>query len=294
VRVGIDVPYFAARQEIRDYAQAAEGIGYHFLGFSGHVASATDSPWPTPRFTFDEPWHEPFTLLAFLAGVTERIGLSPAVVLLPLYPPVLAAKQAAETDLLSGGRVRLVAGIGWNDRECAALGVAPATRGRRFEEQVALLRRLWAEPVVTHDGEFFRLHQVGISPRPGRRIPFWMGAGSIAAGGWPGPRALDRIARIADGFKLLAPAAAEPGRARALLGDLRGRVAGHGRDPAAFGFEARLVLRSTPPAQWRPLVQHWQQAGASHLGVSTRLADGDVAAQIHNVRAFADMTQDLW
>jgi alkanesulfonate monooxygenase SsuD/methylene tetrahydromethanopterin reductase-like flavin-dependent oxidoreductase (luciferase family) len=131
VRVGIDVPYFPARQEIRDYAQAAEGIGYHHLGFSGHVASATDSPWPTPRFTFDEPWHEPFTLLAFLAAVTGRIELSPAVLLLPLYPPVLAAKQATETDLLSGGRVRLVTAIGWNDRECVALGMRGPGRGTR-------------------------------------------------------------------------------------------------------------------------------------------------------------------
>jgi probable F420-dependent oxidoreductase len=294
VRVGIDVPYFAARQEIRDYAQAAEEIGYHYLGFSGHVAAAADSPWPTPRFTFDEPWHEPFTLLGFLAGVTERIELSPAVVLLPLYPPVLAAKQAAETDLLSGGRVRLVAAIGWNDRECAALGVTPATRGRRFEEQVELLRRLWAERVVTHDGEFFRLDQVGISPRPGRPIPVWMGAGSIAAGGLPGPRALDRIARIADGFKLLAPASLRPERARSVLGDLRGRVAEQGRDPDAFGFEARLVLRLTEPARWRMLVQFWRQCGASHLGVSIRLADGDAAAQISNARAFADVTKDLW
>jgi probable F420-dependent oxidoreductase len=294
VRVGIDVPYFGARQEIRDYAQAAEDIGYHYLGFSGHVASAVDSPWPTPRFTFDEPWHEPFTLLAFLAGVTERIELSPAVVLLPLYPPVLAAKQTAETDLLSGGRVRLVASIGWNDRECAAVGVPPATRGRRFEEQVVLLRRLWAERAVTHDGEFFRLDQVGISPRPGRRIPVWMGAGSIAAGGLPGPRALDRIARIADGFKLLASAVLAPERARAVLGDLHGRVAGYGRDPSAFGFEARLVLRLTPPPRWRTLVQFWHQAGASHLGVSTRLADGDIAAQIRHARAFAQATQDLW
>jgi probable F420-dependent oxidoreductase len=294
VRVGIDVPYFAVKQEIRDYAQAAEEAGYHYLGFSGHVASAVDSPWPAPHFTFDEPWHEPFTLLAFLAGVTERVELSPAVVLLPLYPPVLAAKQAAEADLLSGSRVRLVASIGWNNRECAALGVVPATRGRRFEEQIVLVRRLWAERAVSHDGEFFRLNQVGISPRPGRRIPVWMGAGSIAAGGFPGARALDRIARLADGFKLLAPAALQPQRSAALLPELRRRVAGHGRDPDAFGFEARLVLRTAAPSQWRAMVQFWSDAGASHLGVSTRLAGGEVAAQIGNVRAFAEATRDLW
>jgi alkanesulfonate monooxygenase SsuD/methylene tetrahydromethanopterin reductase-like flavin-dependent oxidoreductase (luciferase family) len=187
-----------------------------------------------------------------------------------------------------------VAAIGWNDKECAALGVAPATRGRRFEEQVALLRRLWAERAVTHDGEFFRLDQVGISPRPGRPIPVWMGAGPIAAGGLPGPRARDRIARIADGFKLLAPAALEPERARAVLADLLDRVAAQGRDPDAFGIEARLVLRLTPPPQWRPLVQFWREAGATHLGVSTRLADGDVAAQTGRAAAFAESTRDLW
>jgi probable F420-dependent oxidoreductase len=294
VRVGIDLPYFAAKTEIRDYAQAVEDLGFQHLGFSGHVATALDSPWPAAHFTFDEPWHEPFTLLAFLAGVTSRIELSPAVVLLPLYPPVLAAKQAAEADLLSDGRVRLVTSIGWNDRECAALGVDPATRAQRFEEQVGLLRRLWRERSVSHEGRFFALSQVGISPRPNRLIPVWMGAGSIAGGGWPGPAALDRVARMADGFKLAAPAAPDHERAATLLSGLRGRLAAQGRDASGFGFEARIVLRLTSPPQWRELTKFWCRAGATHLGVSTRRAQGGVAAQIENARLFAEATHDLW
>jgi len=292
--VGIDLPYFAAKAEIRDYAQALEQLGFHHLGFSGHVAAALDSPWPAPHFRFDEPWHEPFTLLAFLAGVTTRIELSPAVVLLPLYPPVLAAKQAAEADLLSDGRVRLVTGIGWNDKECAALGVDPATRGRRFEEQVVLLRRLWRERSVSHEGRFFSLSDVGISPRPHRLIPVWMGAGPIAGGGWPGPAALDRVARMADGFKLAAPAAPDHERAAALLSQLRGQLDRHGRDPADFGFEARIVLRLAPPPQWRELTEFWRHVGATHLGISTRRAQGGVAVQISNAQKFAEATRDLW
>jgi probable F420-dependent oxidoreductase len=277
--------------QIRDYVKAVEDLGYHHVGFSGHVASAVDSPWPTPAFTFDEPWHEPFTMLAFLAGVTETIELNPAMVLLPLYQPVLAAKQAAETDLLSGGRLRLAASIGWNDRETRALGVDPATRGRRFEEQLVVMRRLWCERSVTHDGEFFRLDGVGISPRPQRAIPVWMGAGLIATGGFPTPRTLDRVARMADGFTLIAPAGLDRDRAAALLVELRERVAGYGRDPEAFGFEARLVLRLTPPEQWRDAVDFWHGAGATHLGGSLRRADGD---HVHLARAFAETTGDLW
>src|SRR3954451_6501456 len=135
MRVGVDLPYFASAVEIRDYVQAAEGLGYAHIGFSEHVLSSAASPFP-PGLSFDEPWHESFTLLAFLAAVTDRLELSTGMTLLTLRPAALAAKQAAEVDLLSGGRLRLAVSVGWQRREVQALGVDPSTRGQLIEEQV--------------------------------------------------------------------------------------------------------------------------------------------------------------
>lgn len=177
VRVGVDIPYFATPPEIRDYVQAVEGLGFHHVGFSEHLCSTLDSDFPAPVFSFDDPWHESFTLASFLAAVTSTIELNPAMLLLPLYPPVLAAKQAAEVDSLSGGRLRIGASIGWNERECQSLGVDPASRGARFEEQVVVMRRLWAERAVDHGGRFFELSQTGINPA--RNAPSLCGSGRV-------------------------------------------------------------------------------------------------------------------
>ena len=130
MRVGVDLPYFAHPVEIRDYVQAAQGLGYAHVGFSEHIVSSSASPFP-PGLSFDEPWHESFTLLAFLAAITEGIELNTGMTLLPLRPAALAAKQAAEVDLLSGGRLRLGVSVGWQHREMAAVGVDPVERCRR-------------------------------------------------------------------------------------------------------------------------------------------------------------------
>ena len=149
MRVGIDLPWFASAAEVRAFAQAVDELGYDHLGFSAHVASTNDTAFPTPSFTFDEPWRESATTAAFLAAVTRRIEISSAVLLLPLCHPVLAAKQVAEVHNLADGRLRVGVSISWNVREMETLGVDSSTRGARFEEQVAIMRRLWTEPVAT-------------------------------------------------------------------------------------------------------------------------------------------------
>jgi alkanesulfonate monooxygenase SsuD/methylene tetrahydromethanopterin reductase-like flavin-dependent oxidoreductase (luciferase family) len=133
VRFGCDLPYFSDPGEIREFVQAAEELGYDHVAFSEHVASAQDSPFPQTggrgaSFSFEDPWHESFTLLGFLAAATSRIELSTSMLLVGLRPTVLAAKQAAEIDLLSRGRLRLGVAVGWNSREYDALGVDPLTR----------------------------------------------------------------------------------------------------------------------------------------------------------------------
>ena len=132
LRVGVDIPYLGHPSEVREYAQQMEALGFHHLGFSAHLCSTTDTVFPGPMFSFDEPWRETFTLAAFVAAVTTRVEINTAMLLLPLYEPVLAAKQAAEVDNLSEGRLRIGASISWNRRECDAVGVDPSTRGARL------------------------------------------------------------------------------------------------------------------------------------------------------------------
>lgn len=294
MRVGCDIPYFATPTEVRDYAQAVEGLGFDVLGFSSHIASALDSPFPTPMFVFDEPWRESFTLASFVAAVTSRVELNPAMVLLPLYPPVLAAKQAAEVHNLSEGRLRIAASVGWNSKECEALGVVASTRAERFEEQVGLLRRLWTERSVSHSGAHFTLHEVGISRRPDGPIPIWFGAGRMERGGFPSTVAIERAARLADGFKFAAPTFLDHDRLVETIGALRAAVAAAGRDPGAFGIEVRLIAQASTPDDWPDLVRRAKATGATNLGFANRIAGGTVDDQLSVLRRFVEATRDLW
>lgn len=287
MRIGCDLPYFADAGEVRAFAQAVEDLGYDHLAFSEHVAAATDSPFP-PGFAFEDPWHEAATLLAFLAGCTTRIELMTSMMLLPLRPTVLAAKQFAEIDLLTGERVRLGVAVGWNTSEVRALGVDPDTRGARLEEQIEVLRLLWTRHAVDFDGRFHQLSGVGIHPRPKRALPIWLGAGNFASGGVPGDRSLRRIARLADGYKMFAPLGGQPETARQVLDRLRSFAADEGRDPDSIGVEARLITQATPPEQWAEVAAMWRSLGATHLGLGNRIAGGTVDDQIALVARVID------
>jgi probable F420-dependent oxidoreductase len=288
MQFGVDLPYFADPADTREYVRAVEDMGYDVLGFSEHIVSAAAERHPDVHLVNDlrEPWHESFTLMGFLSAVTQRIVLNPSM-LLPLYPAALAAKQAAEIDHLSGGRLRLAVSMGWNVIEAEALGVDPATRGTRLEEQIRVMRALWTQPVVDFRGRFHHLEGVGINPRPIQQpIPLWMGGGRLPGDGVPGPITLRRIARLADGFKMLAPLGAQPERGIAVLTMLRQAVADAGRDPAKFGLEARIVAQRTTPEDWPRLVELWASAGATDIGLSNRIAGGGVHEQLDRVGRF--------
>jgi probable F420-dependent oxidoreductase len=294
MRVGVDIPYFSSIAEIREYVIGVEALGFDHIGFSEHVACTLDSPFPAPMFTFDEPWRESFTLAAFVAALTTRIEINPAMVLLPLYPPVLAAKQAAEVDNLSEGRLRIAASVGWNTRECESLGVDPATRAQRFEEQVVVLRRLWGERAVDHEGRFFSLRGTGISARPAAQIPIWFGAGQMDKGGFPAPKAIERAGRLADGFKFAAPTFLDLDRLAHSISDLKHAVAKAGRDPDRFGIEVRIIAQASTPAEWPGLIDTMSEAGATHLGFANRIAGGGAAAQLETLHQFIETTRDRW
>jgi probable F420-dependent oxidoreductase len=293
MRVGVDLPYFAHPVEIRDYVQAAEGLGYSHIGFSEHIVSSSAETFP-PGLSFDEPWHESFTLLAFLAAITERVELNTGMTLLTLRPAALAAKQAAEVDLLSGGRLRLGVSVGWQHREMEAVGVDPSTRGKRIEEQIEAMRLLWTQPLVTYHGTHVVLDEVALHPRPSRSIPIWMGGGNFDTGGMPRDVTIKRAARLADGFKMMAPLGTNLDRMLLLVDRLREEVAAAGRDPDTFGLEGRLVTHVTPVEQWAATVAAVRSAGASHFGIANRIVAGSVADQIALITRVADTTRAEW
>ena len=244
---------------IRDYAQAAEGLGYSYIVAFDHVLGALHEgrePKLWGPYSEQHPFHEPFVLFAFLAGVTSTIEFETAVIILPQRQTVLAAKQAAEVAVLSGGRLRLGLGTGWNYVEYEGLDVPWERRGKRFDEQIELLRRLWAEPVVDYRGTFHRVDRAGISPRPASPIPIWLGGGSEVS--------LKRAARVGDGFTF-----AGAGRSVAAQVDrLRGYLGEAGRDPAAFGLEFAIAY-GVGPERWQRSVELAEQGGVSHFSVNT-------------------------
>jgi probable F420-dependent oxidoreductase len=244
---------------IRSYAAAVETAGYGHLSVYDHVLGADPDRaggWNGP-YTYRTPFHEVLVLLAHLAAVTERVELVTEVLVLPQRQTALVAKQAAEIDLLAGGRLRLGVGIGWNAVEFEALGEDFATRGKRVEEQIEVLRLLWSQELVTFHGRFHRITAAGINPLPpGGSIPVWIGGSAEAA--------LRRAARIADGLMLQVPVktAAEQ------IALVRGLVAEAGRDPAAFGISGRVTLwDDTESVMAR--VREWEALGASHVSVNT-------------------------
>lgn len=240
---------------IRDFAQTAEALGYSHVTIYDHVLGAVHegrNPPLTGPYTEHSPFHEPFVTFGYLAAVTSTIELCTGVIVLPQRQTVLVAKQAAEVDILSGGRLRLGVGSGWNYVEYEGLGQEWRTRGRRQEEQITLMRRLWEEPVLDYTGGFHRVDRAGILPRPRRHIPLWMGGVSDAV--------LRRAGRLADGFMFSAGGPRSMEQAQIV----RRYAAEAGRDPAAFGIEGMLSY-SAGPDRWGPQLEGWRTAGATHV-----------------------------
>jgi probable F420-dependent oxidoreductase len=251
---------------IRDWAQAAEGLGLSHVITYDHVLGAVHAgrePKLTGPYTERDPFHEPLTLFAWLAAHTRTLVLATGVLILPQRQTALVAKQAAEVSILSDGRLRLGVGTGWNHVEYEALGVDYASRGARLEEQVALLRRLWAEPVIDFRGEFHRVDRAGVLPLPKRPIPIWFG-GFV-------PTAFRRAARTGDGFQFGAA-----GRGvRAQWEQVKELLAKEGRDLAGFGAEATVDYSAGPDA-WRAELETWRAAGGTHFSLRAM----DTAAEL--------------
>jgi probable F420-dependent oxidoreductase len=242
---------------IRDWAQTAEALGYDYIVTFDHVLGAQHENREEPLvgpYTEKDPFHEPMTLLAYLAGITEKIGLATGVLILPQRQAVLAAKQAAEIDLLSGGRLRLGLGTGWNPVEYESLGMPFDKRGKVLDEQVDVMRRLWNEPLVDYTGDFHRIDRAALLPRPGRKIPLWFGAVS--------PIPIRRAVREGDGILL----GAAPTAIKRLFEKTLRELETAGRDPASFGAEA-MVDFSQGAETWGKELEVWREAGGTHLSL---------------------------
>lgn len=246
---------------LKDYAQAVEGMGYTHLLAYDHVlgaGTATRPDWRGP-YTSASLFHEPFVLFGYLAGLTTQLEFVTGVIILPQRQTVLVAKQAAEVDVLSGGRFRLGVGVGWNRVEYEALGENFHDRGVRSAEQIRLLRRLFTEEIVDFRGRWHRVDNAGINPLPVQRpIPIWLGGGSEAT--------LKRIARLGDGWF---PQRPPDDIARGMLEQLHRYAQDAGRDQGQIGIEARLSISQVPQDQWAGYVAAWRDLGATHLGVNT-------------------------
>jgi len=263
--IGVVFPQVEIGQDpvaIRDYAQAVEAMGYtHMLTFDHVLGANPERPggWKGP-YTYRHAFHEPLVLFGFLAGVTRRLGLATGILILPQRQTALVAKQAAAVDVLSGGRLRLGVGVGWNAVEFEALGENFKNRGKRIEEQIEVMRALWGKELVTFHGQWHHVPDAGINPLPVQRpIPIWMGGET--------PVVVERAARLADGWM---PHLRPGAEAQAVVDRLHERIKAAHRDPAKFGIEGRMTLSQIEPGQWAAELAAWRSMrGITHLCVNT-------------------------
>lgn len=266
---------------IRDYAQTAEGLGFSHIFAYDHILGANPARpggW-SGIYTYEDPFHEPFVLFSFMAGVTQKLCFTTGIIILPQRQTALVAKQAATLDILSKGRLRLGFAIGWNQVEYIALNEDFHNRGRRIEEQVELLRQLWTQPLITYAGRWHRIPDAGLNPLPVQRpIPIWFG-GHVDA-------VLLRVARMGNGWMPNYPTAGETQPSLEKL-DLYLQEAGRSRTD--IGIEARVLYGDGKPETWITLVNDWEAIGATHISVNTmRCGFNTPREHIMAIRRFAD------
>ena len=270
LRIGAALPHAATRGDpnaARDFAQAVEELGYAHLAVYDHVLGASPAAYPdlTGPYRLEHPFWEPFVLFGFLAGQTRSLELATSVIILAQRQTALVAKQAAIVDVLSGGRLRLGIGTGWNPVEFEALGENFRDRGRRSEEQIAVLRALWTAEEVTFRGEWHTIVAAGINPLPIQRpIPVWIGGRAEAVA--------ERSGRLGDGWIAIHYAPDEACRAN--LDTVRDAARAAGRDAGAVGLEAWVSLGGLEPDDWAAEAEAWRALGMTHLTVNTEFTSG--------------------
>ena len=263
MQIGVVYPQTELRGDptaVRRIGRVVEDLGFAHLMAYDHVLGAVHADREqqmTGPYTEHDPFHDPFVMFAHLAAITERLNFATGVLVLPQRPTALVARQAADVDLLSGGRLRLGVGVGWNHVEYEALGQNFRTRGARQEEQIELLRRLFTEPVVDFSGRFDRVDRASLVPKPARSIPIWLGGSSEAA--------FDRAARLADGFIFFG---GDIDRTVDAWKRLRDRVQELGRSVEDFGADYVAPPKGGIDGLTAQ-IDAWREAGGTHVSVAT-------------------------
>lgn len=248
---------------IRAFAQGAEELGVTHLLIYDHVVGADRNRPGGFEGPYDSEvaFHEPMVLFGFLAGCTTRVELVTAVLILPQRQATLVAKQAAEVAILSGGRLRLGVGVGWNTVEFDALNEDFHTRGRRQAEQVELMRRLWTEDVFSFHGEFHRFEHASMLPRPDAPIPILFGGSA--------PAVLERCARLGDGWM---PLGSPNDKSADRVAELQRLRAAAGLPWDGFEIRVQAQYAGGDPDRWRGHLAKWEAIGATHMAIATHNA----------------------
>jgi probable F420-dependent oxidoreductase len=263
MHIGIVFPqteFGGSASDVRDFAREAEDLGFEHIAAYEHILGVNPNRpggWDGP-YDCTSAFLEPFVLFGHMAAVTNTIGFTTGILVLPQRQTALVAKQAATLDVLSGGRLRLGVGLGWNAVEYEALGEDFHNRGRRIEEQIAVLRQLWTQPLVDWRGEWHSIPNAGLNPLPVQRpIPIWFGGGAEPA--------LRRAARLGDGWM---PNQRTPSDALPHLEILRRSLQEAGRPAESFGIDARIPYADGDTHRWQELAHGWAEAGATHLSLN--------------------------
>lgn len=268
---------------MQDYAQTAESLGFnHILAYDHIVGANPNRPggWKGP-YTFKDPFHEPFVMFAYMAAITEKIKFVTGILILPQRETAVVAKQAATLDVLSNGRFRMGIGVGWNKVEFIVQNQDFHKRGKRVEEQITVLRKLWTEDLVTFDGEWHNIPDAGLNPLPVQQpIPIWLGGHSDIV--------LRRVAKMGDGWLPTHPQAAA---AQESLAKLDSYLAENARSRADIGIEPRLHYGDGDIDKWKTTFAGWQAAGATHITFNT-MGAGFQTPQEH-IEAIEHFAQEM-
>ena len=271
---------------IREFAQSTESLGFDFLLAFDHVlgANAETHTDLTGPYRHTDAFHEPFVLFGYLAAITSRVELATGIIILPQRQTVLVAKQAAAVDVLSGGRLRLGIGVGWNHVEFEGLNENWRNRGARSEEQIDVMRQLWTNELITYDGRWHKITDAGILPLPVQRpIPVWLGGSS--------DRTVRRIVNIADGWILTGR---PDDRAKHLVNNLHAYADEAGRDASSIGLEGWVSANIGGPDDWAKEAEGWKALGATHVSLNTMRSGLDSPdAHVDAIRQFKDATSGL-
>lgn len=273
---------------IRDYAQAVEGMGFDYILAYDHVLGANpDRPggWEGRPYRDTDPFQEIFVLFGYWAGLTTTLELAAGVLVLPQRQAALVAKQAAQIDVLSNGRLRLGVGVGWNDVEFEALNESFTNRGKRSEEMIELMQSLWTKPLVTFDGKYHKVSDAGINPLPVQQpLPVWFGGYADAT--------FRRIAKYGTGW--MCGGGQTPDGAKPVIDKIHSYMEDQGRDPSTLGLDTWLPASKLSSNQWLETAKGWQALGATHVAIETmRCGYENLDQHLATVKQFKETVGEL-